>query len=109
LVLEEKANSVRVSGGNDLVYVIYTSGSTGLPKGVMIEHFSLMNLSLTQAKEFEINNSTRVLQFFSWSFDASVSEWSTALISGATLCIFSLDGRYNLDRISDSIWIYRPS
>ena len=28
-----KENSVRVSGGNDLVYVIYTSGSTGLPKG----------------------------------------------------------------------------
>ena len=62
--------------------MVYTSGSTGQPKGVMIEHRGLTNLALSQSKEFEINSFTKVLQFFSWSFDASVSEWSTTLISG---------------------------
>lgn len=32
-----------VNKPSDLVYVIYTSGSTGLPRGVMIEHVSLVN------------------------------------------------------------------
>ncbi|WP_171899711.1 AMP-binding protein [Candidatus Marithrix sp. Canyon 246] len=29
---------------NDLAYVIYTSGTTGQPKGVEIEHSSLINI-----------------------------------------------------------------
>ena len=31
---------------NNLAYIIYTSGSTGKPKGVMIQHSSLVNLTL---------------------------------------------------------------
>ncbi|MBY0273555.1 MAG: amino acid adenylation domain-containing protein, partial [Alphaproteobacteria bacterium] len=72
---------------HQLAYVIYTSGSTGRPKGVAIEQKSFCNLALTQIKYFEINHFSRVLQFASANFDASVSEWSTALLSGATLYI----------------------
>jgi amino acid adenylation domain-containing protein/non-ribosomal peptide synthase protein (TIGR01720 family) len=69
----------------DLAYVIYTSGSTGKPKGVMVEYKGLVNLALTQISIFRILSSSRVLQFASFSFDASVSEITTTLLTGATL------------------------
>lgn len=76
-----------LSEPHDLAYVIYTSGSTGQPKGVAIEHRNLTNLTVTQRASFGIQQGTRVLQFASLCFDASVSEIATTLSIGATLCL----------------------
>ncbi|MBX8513358.1 amino acid adenylation domain-containing protein [Pseudomonas cichorii] len=80
----------------NLAYVIYTSGSTGLPKGVMIEHRSLVNYSLDAASLFELTSGDLVLQQNSPNFDLSVEEIFPALLAGATLMptpeIFSTDG-----------------
>jgi amino acid adenylation domain-containing protein/non-ribosomal peptide synthase protein (TIGR01720 family) len=78
-------NLNNVNKVNDLAYVIYTSGSTGQPKGVMIAHYSNVNMSLDQIKQFGITSDDNVLQFASLSFDASVSEIFMALYAGATL------------------------
>ncbi|MED1790442.1 amino acid adenylation domain-containing protein [Brevibacillus laterosporus] len=71
----------------DLAYVIYTSGSTGRPKGVMIEHRSLSNLIFATRDLHEISSDTRILQFCSFSFDASVREIIPTLASGGTVCM----------------------
>ncbi|MFO0150550.1 MAG: non-ribosomal peptide synthetase, partial [Microcystis sp.] len=70
---------------NNLAYVIYTSGSTGQPKGVMIEHQSLVNLSLSWGKLFHVKPQSRLLQFGSFSFDLSIGEIATSLSHGACL------------------------
>ena len=41
----EYGNLKTISRPEDLAYVIYTSGTTGNPKGVMIEQYSLLNLT----------------------------------------------------------------
>ncbi|CAG0936134.1 nonribosomal peptide synthetase DhbF [Thermoflexales bacterium] len=68
-------------------YLIYTSGSTGKPKGAVIPHRGIGNLALAQIRLFDMDATSRVLQFASFSFDASISEVFTTLLAGATLCL----------------------
>ncbi|MDO3560284.1 non-ribosomal peptide synthetase [Ralstonia pseudosolanacearum] len=71
-----------------LAYVIYTSGSTGLPKGVMVEHRSVMNLwqALEQTVYGEGRPCARVALNAALSFDASVQAL-VQLLSGRCLVI----------------------
>ncbi|MBD1869937.1 amino acid adenylation domain-containing protein [Cyanobacteria bacterium FACHB-471] len=70
-----------------LAYVIYTSGSTGKPKGVLLSHRGLCNVVEAQRQLFHLSRDSRILQFSSLSFDASVFEIALAIASGGTLYI----------------------
>jgi amino acid adenylation domain-containing protein/non-ribosomal peptide synthase protein (TIGR01720 family) len=77
--------------GERLAYVIYTSGSTGQPKGALLRQRGLCNLVHWQRDTFGIDQRSRILQFSSFSFDASVWEIFMALANGATLCLAAQD------------------
>ncbi|MBB6131888.1 amino acid adenylation domain-containing protein, partial [Mucilaginibacter lappiensis] len=91
------------SGSGDLAYVIYTSGTTGLPKGVMVEHQGVINLVFAQQLQLETNSESKVLQFASLVFDASVSEIFSALLLGAELSILPPDIRQDASLLGEYI------
>jgi amino acid adenylation domain-containing protein len=88
---EAQTNPVCVTTPDHLAYIIYTSGSTGQPKGVMLAHRGLVNLKEDQLKLVDMGVGSRVLQCASSSFDASIWELASTLLSGATLCMVDRD------------------
>lgn len=73
----------------NLVYITYTSGSTGQPKGVMINHRSLVNFLWSMIENPGIDKNSVVLALASISFDPSTLELFLPLIVGATIVISS--------------------
>ncbi len=88
-LISQESDTNPTSGVNpeNLAYVIYTSGSTGNPKGVEIEHYSLVNFTQAAIEEYEFTQRDRVLQFASISFDAAAEEIYPSLSCGATLVL----------------------
>ncbi|MFD3733820.1 non-ribosomal peptide synthase/polyketide synthase [Streptomyces sp. NPDC058632] len=63
-------------------YVIHTSGSTGRPKGVVVPHASVVALTDWAAAEFTGRGLAHVVASTSLTFDVSVFEILTPLLSG---------------------------
>ncbi len=76
LAKESGENLAPEATAENLAYVIYTSGSTGEPKGVMIEHRSVVNLANGLARTVYAGQSSplRVSLNAPLTFDASVKQ-----------------------------------
>jgi fengycin family lipopeptide synthetase D len=88
---------------DDLAYVIYTSGSTGKPKGTLLSHKGVLNLAEWRKEEFHVCNSDKVTQFYSHSFDSSVSEIFSTLLNGAQLYLLNDEQRYSTTAYMEAI------
>ena len=69
----------------DLAYVIYTSGTTGTPKGVLIQHDSLINAAYASGETFGLTPEDRFSLVATPGFDASLWELGAALLHGMAL------------------------
>ncbi|WBB77720.1 amino acid adenylation domain-containing protein [Micromonospora sp. WMMD882] len=83
----------------DVAYVIYTSGSTGKPKGVLLEHRGVVAFTDSTRELFDLTPADRVLGFASATFDVSVFETFSALLTGARLYLATEDERLSVDRL----------
>ncbi len=75
-------------GPRDLAYVMYTSGSTGQPKGVMVEHRSVVRL-VKAATFLPLTGAETLLSTGSVSFDATTFEYWGMLLNGGRLVMCS--------------------
>ncbi|MCP4155059.1 MAG: AMP-binding protein, partial [bacterium] len=85
---------------NSLAYLIYTSGTTGKPKGVVIEHRSVVNLvEGLKAKVYHYEEPVRVSLVSPYIFDASVKQIFPALLLGHTLVVVPEEKRFDGDQL----------
>lgn len=77
---------------NYLAYVIYTSGTTNKPKGVLVEHKSVINFIYSLRSIYELKEDEVVLFFSNFIFDASIEHIFIALLHGYKLVLISNDG-----------------
>jgi amino acid adenylation domain-containing protein/non-ribosomal peptide synthase protein (TIGR01720 family) len=79
------AEDSRPASVDDLAYVIYTSGSTGRAKGVEVTHRGVASMVSAHVRRMGITPGSLMLQLASPSFDVSLCEMFTALLSGASV------------------------
>ncbi len=86
------AERVRPLHPDSTAYLIYTSGSTGLPKGVPVPHRPVAEYFVWFKGDYGIDDSERLLQVASPSFDVSIAEIFGMLACGGRLVIPRPDG-----------------
>ncbi|MCP4151589.1 MAG: AMP-binding protein, partial [bacterium] len=105
------ASGIRYTAAN-LAYIIYTSGTTGHPKGVMVEHRSVVRL-VCNTDYVDFSRCDRLLQTGTLSFDASTFEIWGALENGLTLYLVKKENILSVDNLKkivrnfgiDVIWM----
>ncbi|HDR6246264.1 TPA: amino acid adenylation domain-containing protein [Bacillus cereus] len=91
----------------DTAYMIYTSGSTGKPKGTLLRHKGVLNLVEWRSRTFQVTEKDVFSQFYSHSFDSSVSEIFSALLTGARLHLLNEEQRFSTQAYCKAISTYR--
>jgi len=89
----DSSRPVKINNPDDLAYVIYTSGTTGQPKGVLIEHKSLVNYISWATEKYSKEEEANFPLFTSISFDLTITSIFTPLISGNCIHVYEEDNQ----------------
>lgn len=71
----------------DMAAILYTSGSTGNPKGVVLSHRNMVAGARSVASYLENTPDDRILAVLPLSFDAGLSQLTTAFSVGASVVL----------------------
>lgn len=94
---------------SDTVYIIYTSGSTGNPKGVEIGHQALTNFLTSIQNKPKVQPQDILYSVTTYSFDISILEFFTPLISGASVFIASKETLNNAEQLKAELENINPT
>ncbi|MDP4147651.1 MAG: amino acid adenylation domain-containing protein, partial [Bacillota bacterium] len=103
LYVGDSSNLEKINTSNNLAYVIYTSGTTGKPKGVMIEHRSVVNIMIDLQDKYPLLESDSYLLKTNYIFDVSVSEIFGWFLGNGKLVILKSQAEKDLEVIAETI------
>lgn len=90
-----------------LAYIEYTSGSTGMPKGVMIENHSIINVVSDLERRFPLDKEDIYMFKTPYTFDISGTEIYGWIVGNGKLFILPAEGEKNPELILDCIDKYK--
>ncbi|MBL1075547.1 non-ribosomal peptide synthase/polyketide synthase [Nocardia sp. 2] len=93
------ADRVSPLRADNTAYVIYTSGSTGRPKGVAVTHSAIVNQLRWLEATFALGRDDRALLKTPATFDLSVWEFWSALVTGGSLVVTAPGDERDPDRL----------
>lgn len=94
-------NPTIYTSSRDLAYVIYTSGTQGQPKGVLVEHSSVVNYVTYLIAYNQLSETSIGAKYAAFSFDCSVTEIYPILLSGGKLCVIKEKDCMDCRKVND--------
>ena len=88
---------------DDIAYIIYTSGSTGKPKGAIISHKGVVNLGMAIQDQLKMTEEDIIIQYSTFSFDASVYDLFGSIASGSRLHLLADEERFSIDSFTSAV------
>src|SRR5690606_30530648 len=84
---------------NDLAYLMYTSGSSGTPKGVLVEHRSVVRL-VKDTNYMDFHPGQTLLSTGALAFDATTFEYWGMLLNGGCLLFCSREALLDNNKLA---------
>jgi tyrocidine synthetase-3 len=102
-IIERPAIRPDCRGADFPAYVMYTSGSSGTPKGVLVEHRTIVNTLMWRKNYYDYQPGDVSLRNPPYFFDSSVTDIFTPLLGGARLVLVPEDKRTDLQVLKQVI------
>ncbi|MCP5052282.1 MAG: amino acid adenylation domain-containing protein, partial [bacterium] len=92
-----------IGGAGHPAYVMYTSGSSGTPKGVLVEHRTIVNTLIWRKNYYDYRPGDVSLRNPPYFFDSSVTDIFTPLLGGARLVLVPEAKKTDLETLKQVI------